>query len=247
MPNTIISDTSCLIILTNINEIDLLRKMYGKIITTPEVAEEFGQNILATITDKKLQVSTNTTSTDYFEADVQTVQDYYAGGMFKPGLQLSINFYRYGHNTQEKSDEISGSGNHYTALFWEYDPRLVRRWNPDPRTDAWESVYTAFANNPIFHSDILGDTEEERKKAVAKANEYKEKSPNNVYGYSKKGDKVPGDKGKPGDAVDCSGMVSGCIVASGLENPVGKGKGRGVEWSRSSKHQQRLTMLILSK
>jgi predicted nucleic acid-binding protein len=43
MSNTIISDTSCLIILSNINEIDLLRRMYGKIITTAEVAEEFGQ------------------------------------------------------------------------------------------------------------------------------------------------------------------------------------------------------------
>jgi predicted nucleic acid-binding protein len=45
MSNTIISDTSCLIILTNINEIDLLRKLYGKIITTAEVAEEFGQTL----------------------------------------------------------------------------------------------------------------------------------------------------------------------------------------------------------
>ena len=43
------------------------------------------------------------------------------------------------------------------------------------------------------------------------------------------GNKKAGDKGEPGQAVDCSGMVSVCIVASGLENPVGKGKGRGVE------------------
>jgi len=35
--------------------------------------------------------------------------------------------YRYGFNGQEKSDEIKGEGNSYTALFWEYDPRIGRR------------------------------------------------------------------------------------------------------------------------
>lgn len=43
MPKTIISDTSCLIILTNIGELDLLHKTYGQIITTIEVATEYGQ------------------------------------------------------------------------------------------------------------------------------------------------------------------------------------------------------------
>ncbi|MCG3164904.1 MAG: hypothetical protein POELPBGB_00663 [Bacteroidia bacterium] len=45
MPKTIISDTSCFIILTNIGELDILQKTYGQIITTPEVAEEFGQEL----------------------------------------------------------------------------------------------------------------------------------------------------------------------------------------------------------
>jgi predicted nucleic acid-binding protein len=43
MPKTIISDTSCLIILTNIGELDLLRKTYGSIVTTVEIAIEFGE------------------------------------------------------------------------------------------------------------------------------------------------------------------------------------------------------------
>lgn len=43
MPKTIISDTSCLIVLTNIGELDLLRKTYGSIITTVEIAIEFGE------------------------------------------------------------------------------------------------------------------------------------------------------------------------------------------------------------
>ena len=43
MPRTIISDTSCFIILTNIGELELLRKVYGQIVTTPEIAAEFGE------------------------------------------------------------------------------------------------------------------------------------------------------------------------------------------------------------
>lgn len=45
MPKTIVSDTSCFIILTNIGELDLLQKVYGKIITTAEVAFEFGKTL----------------------------------------------------------------------------------------------------------------------------------------------------------------------------------------------------------
>src|SRR5215831_9955405 len=43
MHKTIISDTSCFIVLTNIGELDLLQKVYGKIITTIEVAAEYGE------------------------------------------------------------------------------------------------------------------------------------------------------------------------------------------------------------
>jgi predicted nucleic acid-binding protein len=55
-PNTIISDTSCLIILTNIGELDLLEKVYGEIITTQEVADEFGNSLPLWI---KIQSPTN--------------------------------------------------------------------------------------------------------------------------------------------------------------------------------------------
>lgn len=43
MPKTIISDTSCLILLDKIDEIEILHKLFGIIITTSEVAKEFGQ------------------------------------------------------------------------------------------------------------------------------------------------------------------------------------------------------------
>ena len=43
MHKIIISDTSCLIILSKIGELDLLKKIYGNIITTTEIASEFGE------------------------------------------------------------------------------------------------------------------------------------------------------------------------------------------------------------
>ena len=50
-----------------------------------ELSNHLG-NVLATITDKKLQVSTNNSSTSYFEAEVQSVQDYYAFGIEMPDI-----------------------------------------------------------------------------------------------------------------------------------------------------------------
>jgi len=66
----------------------------------------------------------------------------------------SGNPYRYGFNGQEKADEINGEDNSYIAEYWEYDPRLGRRWNID-------AIYThspnsAFGNNPLIFADPMG-------------------------------------------------------------------------------------------
>lgn len=42
MPRVIISDTSCFIVLTNIGELELLRQVYGHVITTPDIVAEYG-------------------------------------------------------------------------------------------------------------------------------------------------------------------------------------------------------------
>ena len=39
----IISNTSCLIALSNIKRLDILQKLYGTIVVTPEVQKEFGE------------------------------------------------------------------------------------------------------------------------------------------------------------------------------------------------------------
>ncbi len=42
MPSAVLSDTSCLILLEKIGELDVLHGLFGTVITTPEVAAEFG-------------------------------------------------------------------------------------------------------------------------------------------------------------------------------------------------------------
>lgn len=61
MPKTIIADTSCLILLTNIGELDLLHKVYGHIITTQDIATEYGEALpdwieIEQIQDKQKQL-----------------------------------------------------------------------------------------------------------------------------------------------------------------------------------------------
>jgi hypothetical protein len=123
-----------------------------------ELSNHLG-NVLVTITDKKTGVSTNGTTIDNYTADVSRANDYYPGGMLMPGRQFTTDYsYRYGQNGIEKVNEIAGVGNHYTALFGEYDPRTVRRWNLDPKPNPSISPYNMYVGNPIWHSDPLLDT-----------------------------------------------------------------------------------------
>lgn len=90
--------------------------------------------------------------------DVVSSTDFYAFGSVMPGRNSSSEEYRYGMNKQESDKEISGTwGTHYSAMFWEYDARLGRRWNLDPKPQVSISDYACFANNPIWFSDPLGD------------------------------------------------------------------------------------------
>ena len=72
MRKTIISDTSCIILLDKIGELEILNKLFGTITTTVEVAEEFGQILpswfeIKEVTDKNYQ-SIIETSLDKGEA-----------------------------------------------------------------------------------------------------------------------------------------------------------------------------------
>jgi len=61
MHDVVITDTSCLVILSKIGEIEILHKVYNNLVTMPEVAEEFGKKIpewikIQRVKDKKYQV-----------------------------------------------------------------------------------------------------------------------------------------------------------------------------------------------
>jgi len=71
-------------------------------------------------------------------------------------FQSGTGSYRYSINGQEKTPEIAP--NTTTALYWEYDSRIGRRWNTDPRPNTSLSSYNCFGSNPISYKDYFGDT-----------------------------------------------------------------------------------------
>jgi len=92
--------------------------------------------------------------------------DYSPFGMLLPntnidpitGLVLADDEYRYGFNSMEKDDEVSGEGNSYTTEFRQYDSRIGRWLSLDPLMAKYphQSPYVAFNNNPIYYSDPTG-------------------------------------------------------------------------------------------
>jgi len=112
-------------------------------------------NVLATVSDKKLGVSTDSLTVSYFTPDIVSTQEYYPFGMQMPGRGSNSGSYRYGFNGQERSKEIHD--NSYTAEFWEYDSRIGRRWNMDPKTVPGISAYSVLGNSPVNNNDPKGD------------------------------------------------------------------------------------------
>jgi len=118
-------------------------------------------NVLSVISDNKqpIQSTIHTGEVGYFVAVQLAVNDYYPFGSEMIARTFNSKEYRFGFNGQEKTDEIDGgSGDHNTAQFWEYDTRIGRRWNLDPKPNPSFSEYGCFADNPIYFSDADGDT-----------------------------------------------------------------------------------------
>src|SRR5690554_5700060 len=93
----------------------------------------------------------------------------YQDTVFVGGFDVDM-AYRYGYNTQERVPEIQKD--HYTAEFWEYDPRVVHRWNRDPMSFKypWQSPYVINNNNPLFYTDPFGLEGEEPKDGDTRTN-----------------------------------------------------------------------------
>jgi hypothetical protein len=141
---------------TTVNKgLKAITKMYeGK--RQYELSNHLG-NVLTVINDRRTYTLTGSIRT--YDAVVLSAQDYYPFGMgidARSFTAVTANLYRYGMNGQEKTDEITAG--HYTAMYWEYDSRIARRWNVDPKPNTTISNYAAFANSPLLFSDSKGDT-----------------------------------------------------------------------------------------
>jgi hypothetical protein len=114
-----------------------------------ELTDHLG-NVTITLTDRKFLYS------GYYSPDIQSVADYYPFGYPMPDRAKYLESYRFGFNGQESDNEVYGDKQSYTADFWQYDTRLGRRWNIDPKGNPWESPYSTFAGNPVLFKDVLG-------------------------------------------------------------------------------------------
>ncbi len=116
-----------------------------------ELSNHLG-NVLATVSDKKVQHTTDNTTVDYYLADVVTANDYYPFGMNMPGRKFTqaTGVYRYGFNGKELDKETSSTTT-YDYGFRIYNPALGKFLSVDPLTSSypWNSTY-AFAENDVI-------------------------------------------------------------------------------------------------
>jgi len=119
-------------------------------------------NVMATISDKRLQTGS---STPYYLPDVVTQQDYYSFGAPQPGdrtyVYLTRNAYRYGFNGKENDNEVKGLGNEQDYGMRVYDPRVGRFLSVDPLSKSYPfyTPYSFAGNNPIKFIDLDGEEE----------------------------------------------------------------------------------------
>ena len=119
-----------------------------------ELKDHLG-NVRATVSDCKIGGPSQTTMVP----ELLSASNYYAFGMLMPGRNFNSNSYLFGFGSQEKDDEISGTGNRLSFGDYGYDPRLGRRWNPEPKICKYpsNSSYLVFANSPIYYADPDGE------------------------------------------------------------------------------------------
>jgi RHS repeat-associated protein len=122
-----------------------------------ELSNHLG-NVLSVISDRRLAFDTDANgTTNYYEADVMSAQDYDPFGMLLVGRSWSEN-YRYGFNGKEMDPETYGQGNVYDYGFRIYNPRLGKFLSVDPlaKSYAWNSTYAFAENQPIWGIDLDG-------------------------------------------------------------------------------------------
>jgi RHS repeat-associated protein len=125
-----------------------------------ELSNHLG-NVLATVSDKRIQHSTDTT-VSYYTADVMSANDYYPFGMQMPGRKYAgNNSYRFGFNGKENDNDVKGEGNQQDYGMRIYDPRIGKFLSLDPLQAKFPfySPYHFAGNTPVQAIDLDGTEE----------------------------------------------------------------------------------------
>jgi RHS repeat-associated protein len=125
-----------------------------------ELSNHLG-NVLATISDRRLQTTPAAQGSSGSMADLISATDYYAFGMQIPGRNFNNENYRFGFNGKENDNDVKGDGNQQDYGLRIYDPRLGKFLSVDPLTKKypWYTPYQFAGNKPIWASDLDGTEE----------------------------------------------------------------------------------------
>jgi len=118
----------------------------------------------------------------------------------------------------------NGSGWLWPSRFRAYDPFTARFLQPDPVVKHHESAYAWNTGNPILFADPTGADSLQRARALDMARRYKAMNQGDSFPLA--GEQV---RGLPGQTVDCSGLVSRCIIQAGEPDPYRNATGSGVK------------------
>ena len=121
-----------------------------------ELSNHLG-NVLTTLSDKKLQHTSDNATVDYYQPDVVSAGDYYPFGMGMPGRSYAAgSSYRYGFNGKEKDPDLDG--NNYDYGFRIYNPQIGRFLSVDPLIKKYPELtpYQFASNTPIQAIDLDG-------------------------------------------------------------------------------------------
>ncbi|MDR6340041.1 RHS repeat-associated protein [Filimonas zeae] len=122
-----------------------------------ELSNHLG-NVLATVSDRRVQVGSGSTLSSY-TADVVSAQDYYPFGMLQPGRSYNAGGYRYGFNGKENDNEVKGEGNNVDFGARIYDSRVGRWFSVDKIIKPAFSSYQFAKGNPANYIDPDGNDE----------------------------------------------------------------------------------------
>jgi RHS repeat-associated protein len=115
--------------------------------------------VLVTVSDKKLQHSTDGTTIDYYNPDVASATDYAPFGLNLVGRDTTFgSHYAYGFNGKLKDKSIEDNAVDYDYGDRIQDPRLGRWLSIDPLTKKYPSLspYNFANNSPIITIDKGG-------------------------------------------------------------------------------------------